>query len=160
MIETFTGGQCTAWATSRPLLSHTASYQRYTSQSISLSLQASHAEYKEFESQPNKSKDLQNWYLSLPSLTLGINRIGQKLACVMAVIEIENVAPRAGIEPTSLAFHSSAVTITPTTFPDVFTLPINEVTCLRGHCGLLHYRSVRIMWLGVIWGHSAGDLIS
>ena len=41
-----------------------------------------------------------------------------------------NIAPRAGIEPTSLAFLASELTITPPRLPDVTTLHMSA--CSRG----------------------------
>ena len=40
-------------------------------------MEASHEEGREFESQSPPTNDLSNWFLSLPSLALGINRTGQ-----------------------------------------------------------------------------------
>ena len=42
-------------------------------------VQVSRVDCWEFESQSSQAYDLPNWYLSLPSLTLGINRIGHEL---------------------------------------------------------------------------------
>ena len=52
--------------------------------------------------------------------------------------KMANTAPLAGIEPTSLAFWASVLTIKPRRFPYVTTLP--APTCL---CGSLPERSVQ-----------------
>ena len=38
-------------------------------------------------------------------------------------MEMGTIAPRAGVEPKSLAFQVSVLTITPPMFPDVTTIP-------------------------------------
>ena len=56
---------------------------------------------------------------------------------IMIIIMSRNMAPRAGIEATSLAFHS-VITITPLKLPDITTRP--APTCL---CGSWPERSVQ-----------------
>ena len=41
---------------------------------------------------------------------------------VLGVMKMGNIAPRVGIEPTSLAFRTSVLTISPPMFPHVTTL--------------------------------------
>ena len=48
---------------------------------------------------------------------------------VVGVMKMGNIAPRAGIEPTSLAFQARLLTIIPPRLPDVTTLPMP--TCVR-----------------------------
>ena len=42
--------------------------------------------------------------------------------CVVGVMKIENIAPRSGIEPSSLTLQASVRTITPALLPAVTTL--------------------------------------
>ena len=49
-------------------------------QDMPISAQASHAGDREFASQLSQTNGIYNWYLSLPSLVLDINRTGQWLA--------------------------------------------------------------------------------
>ena len=57
---------------------------------------------------------------------------------IMGVIKMENIAPRAGIKPTYIAFRISVLTITPSRLSDGTTesTPISL-------CGLLPYISVQ-----------------
>ena len=73
----------------------------------------------------------------------GQNWCGRAIVyCTCSVHRIVNITihivPRAGIEPTTLAFQASMLTITPPRFPDVTTVP--TPTCL---CSLLPERSVQ-----------------
>ena len=45
---------------------------------------ASSSKIREFESQPSEINDKQIWYMSLPSLASGINRIGQYLVSAIS----------------------------------------------------------------------------
>ena len=47
---------------------------------------------------------------------------------VMGVMKMGNIAPRAAIEPTSLTFWASELTVTPPRLADVTILP--KLTCL------------------------------
>ena len=60
---------------------------------------------------------------------------------ISELIKMENIAPRAVIEPTSPAFLVSVLTITLPRLPDVLSLPTSSVyvaPCLRGQYSLLH----------------------
>ena len=58
---------------------------------------------------------------------------------VMGVMKMGNIVPTAGIEPTSLAFRASVLTITPHRIPDVTTIPTPTYLCsVRGQCSLAH----------------------
>ena len=57
---------------------------------------------------------------------------------VMGVMKMGNIVPTVGIEPTSLAFQASVLTITPPRFPHVTILP--TPTCL---CGSLLEKSAQ-----------------
>ena len=46
----------------------------------------------------------------------------------VGVTKMEKTVPRAGIEPKSLAFRASVLTVTPHRLPDVTTIPTS--TCL------------------------------
>ena len=48
---------------------------------------------------------------------------------VMGVVKMENIAPRMGIKPTSLAFQARVVTVTPPGLPDVITVLIPTCLC-------------------------------
>ena len=74
--------------------------------------------------------------LSVPSLALGNTS-------VMRLMKVGNIVPRAEIEPTSLAFWASVLTITPHRVPDVTNVPMP--TCLRSS---LPERSVQITTQG------------
>ena len=50
------------------------------------------------------------------------------IANVVGVMEMENIVPRAGIEPTSLALRVSVLTITPARLHAVIALP--KPTCI------------------------------
>ena len=63
----------------------------------------------------------------------------------MEVIQIGNIALRAGIESTSLAFWASVLTITPSRLPAVTTLAM--AVCL---CGFLPERSVQTTTLAIV----------
>ena len=65
-------------------------------------------------------------------------RIQVTATSVMGLMKMGNIAPRAGIEPTSLAFQVNGVTITPPRLPDVTTLPSPIYLC-----GSLPERSVQ-----------------
>ena len=54
---------------------------------------------------------------------------------------MENIAPRAGIEPMSLAFQAYLLTVTAPRLPDVITLLI---TCLYGSCLRGQYRLLQL----------------
>ena len=43
-------------------------------------------------------------------------------------MKMGNIAPRAGIKPTCLAFWASMLTITPPRLPDVITIPTPNCT--------------------------------
>ena len=62
----------------------------------------------------------------------------------MGAIEMENSMPRAGSQPTSLAFWASVLTITSPRHPDVSTAC--KPTCL---CSFLPERSVQTTTLGL-----------
>ena len=47
----------------------------------------------------------------------------------MSAIKMGNIVPRAGFEPTHLAFRASALTIKPSRLPDVITLPTSTCLC-------------------------------
>ena len=54
------------------------------------------------------------------------------------MMKMKDIAPRAGIERTSLAFCASLfMTITPPRLPNVATLSVYAALCLRGQCRLL-----------------------
>ena len=57
---------------------------------------------------------------------------------VVGVMKMGNIAPRAGIKPTSLAFWPSVLTTMPPRLPDVTTLPM-----LTWLCGIFPDRSVQ-----------------
>ena len=57
---------------------------------------------------------------------------------VVGVIKMGNIIPRAGLEPTSLAFQASVLPYSPCRLPDVNTMPIP--TCL---CSSFPQRSVQ-----------------
>ena len=61
---------------------------------------------------------------------------------VMDLMKMGNVVPRGGIEPTSLPFRASVLTITPCRFPFMSPLcpclPVYAAPCLRGQCSQLH----------------------
>ena len=59
-------------------------------------------------------------------------RIMVRATSVVNVMKMRNIVPSAGIEPTSLAFQASVLTITPPRLPDVTTLP----TATFLHCSL------------------------
>ena len=71
--------------------------------------------------------------------TCSLYRIMVMVTRVMDVIKMGNIAHRAGIEPISLAFWASVLTIIPRRLPDVSMLPTPSCLCLRGHCRLLKY---------------------
>ena len=50
-------------------------------------------------------------------------------ASIMGMIKMGDVAPRVGIEPTSLAFQASVITIPPVRLPDVTTLSTPTSLC-------------------------------
>ena len=59
----------------------------------------------------------------------------------MGVMKMRNIAPRAGIEPTSLAFQASVLPLHHTGFlmsPLYPRLPVYAAPCLKGQCRLLH----------------------
>ena len=60
----------------------------------SLGIQASYLEGREFDSQSSQTDDLYNLYLSLPSLALGINRIGQGMVRSELAQHQDNVTER------------------------------------------------------------------
>ena len=51
------------------------------------------------------------------------------LVCVVDAMKMGNIVPRAGIEPTSLAFQASVLTITLHRLPDVTTIPTRPCLC-------------------------------
>ena len=56
-------------------------------------------------------------------------------------MKVGNIAPRAGIEPTSFAYVATVLTITPPRIPDVIKFPYTPVyaaPCLGSQCRLLH----------------------
>ena len=58
--------------------------------------------------------------------------------CIVRVMKMRNIVPRAGIEPTTLAFRARVLTIIPPRLFDVTTIPTS--TCL---CGSLPERSLQ-----------------
>ena len=65
---------------------------------------------------------------------------------VISVINMGDIAPRAGFEPTSIAFWASVLTIT-FSVPDVTSLPthpytVNAASRLTGLC-----RPLQLLWL-------------
>ena len=63
---------------------------------------------------------------------------------------MENIAPKAGIESTSIAFRASVLSITPPRFLDVTTLP--TPTCL---CAFLSERSVQTTYIERDWSYNS-----
>ena len=47
-------------------------------------------------------------------------------------MKMGNIVSKVGIEPTSLAFHASVLTISPPRLPDVIMLHVYAALCLRG----------------------------
>ena len=60
--------------------------------------------------------------------------IGRHVHIVVGVMNIENIAHRAGIEPTSLAFRASVVTISPPSLPLYPRLLVYAAHCVKGVC--------------------------
>ena len=48
-----------------------------------------------------------------------------RVSSVTGVVHVGNIAHRAGIEPTYLAFRAGVLIITPSRLPEVTTLPIH-----------------------------------
>ena len=57
---------------------------------------------------------------------------------VMVVMKMGNIVPRAGLEPTSLAFQANVLPLHHVGFPDVTTIPMSTSLC-----GTLPQRSVQ-----------------
>ena len=63
-----------------------------------------------------------------------------RIDIVVGVIEMGNIAPRAVVEPTSLALGANMLTITPPRLPDIILLPM-----LIYLCSFLPERSVQLL---------------
>ena len=74
--------------------------------------------------------------------------------CGGRVMKMGKVAHRVGIEPTSLAFHTSVLTMTSSRLPDVTTyprLPVCVVLCLTITVGYLRHQ--HMMWFAIGLSH-------
>ena len=54
-----------------------------------------------------------------------------KATSVLGVMKMGNIVLRAGVEPTSLAFWASVLTITPPMLPDATTVPTNAYLTMQ-----------------------------
>ena len=53
---------------------------------------------------------------------------------VVGMMKMENIPPKVGIEPTSIAFQASVLTITPPRLPDGTTLSTLTCVCYAYPC--------------------------